>query len=207
MPAAQLLRVPWLLAVLAVCVVGVLFARQHEVTTLLPVLLTTAPVLPLLCVAGSYAGRADPFGEVSRTTPTGNLRLLLIRTGQVLLLCMPLLTGVAAFLPKSGATPGAAAWLLPCLALTALTLVGGSYIGCWPSALIVMTAWMLGVASVTQVLDKESGRNKPPLELLPEVVNKLIGESQQMWWALAGGILTWLLTQRRHSFNRPGGRR
>ncbi|OON72767.1 hypothetical protein [Streptomyces tsukubensis] len=207
MSASQLLRVPWLLAVLAVCAVSVLLARQHGVTTLLPVLLTASPVLPLLCVAGSYAGRADPFAEVSRTTPTGNLRLLLIRTGQVLLLCVPLLTGVAALLPTSGSTPGAAAWLLPGLALTALTLVCGSYIGCWPAALIVMTAWMLGVASVAQVLSEGSRRKEPFLQLLPEVVNKLIGESQQMWWALAGGLLTWLLTERRHSFNRPGGRR
>lgn len=206
MPTSQLLRVPWLLAVVAVCSVGVLLARQRQATSLLPLLLTVAPILPLLCVAGSHAGRGDPFVEVSRTTPMGNLRLLLVRTGLVLLLCMPLLTGVGALLPRSSATPVAAASLLPCLALTLLALVIGSYIGCWPAALLIMTAWMLGVASLTQALD-DGKPSRPFLDLLPVVVNKLIGESMQMTWAILGGILTWVLTQRRRSFDQPGSRR
>ncbi|NLU68221.1 hypothetical protein [Streptomyces sp. HNM0574] len=206
MPTSQLLRLPWLLAAVAVCGVGVLLAHQHHAASLLPLLLTVAPVLPLLCVAGSYAGRGDPFGEVSRTTPTGNLRLLLVRTGQVLALCMPLLTGVGALLPRSGTTPMAAAWLLPCLALTLLALVLGSYVGCWPAALLVMTGWMLGVASLAQVLD-DAKKPTPLLDLLPDVLNQLLGEAGQFSWAVAGGILTWLLTQRRHSFDRPGSLR
>lgn len=63
------LRLPWLLAVLGVCAAGVGLAHLNSDDDTLPVLLLLAPLLPLLCVAASYGGRADPFVEVTRTTP------------------------------------------------------------------------------------------------------------------------------------------
>lgn len=207
--AIQMSRFPWLVAAVATCAVGASFARWQDFRGALPMLLTLAPVLPVLCVSGSYGGRADPFLEVSRTTPAGNFRLLLIRTGLVLLLCLPLLTVVAAFLPRSGVIPGPAAWLLPSLALTLLALVGGSYIGYWPAAAVTFTGWMVLVFSVSQVLGTSTpdGHHRPLADVLTRVLQHLIGQSQQMWWAIGGGVLTYLLTERRHSINRAGGPR
>lgn len=206
--AARGPRLPWLLAVVAVCAVGVWLAHAGHSQIALPMLLTVAPVLPLLCVATSYGGRADPFAEVTRTTPAGGLRIVLIRNGQILLICLPLLTAMAQLLPDNRWAPGAATWLLPALTLTLFTLLASSYIGCWPAALVTTTGWMVIVGAFTEVVDKKPGnRHKGLGDLLPEVLRELIGGSAQMWWAIGAAVLIHLLAKRRHAFDRAGGRR
>ncbi|MYZ41239.1 zf-HC2 domain-containing protein, partial [Streptomyces sp. SID4917] len=109
-----------------------------------PLLLALAPVLPLAGVAVSYGEHADPMHEIGASTPGGGLRLLLTRTTAVLAVSLPLLTLAGALLPSSAASmevPGAAAWLLPALALTLATLVLGSYVGCRTAAGAVAGAW------------------------------------------------------------------
>ncbi|MFD0550437.1 hypothetical protein ACFQ0X_15495 [Streptomyces rectiviolaceus] len=98
----QGLRLPWLVAIVAVCAVGVVLADLEGSARPRLLLLLAAPLLPMLCVAGSYSGKADPFAEVTRTTPAGGLRILLMRTCQVLTLCVPLLTVAAALMPREG---------------------------------------------------------------------------------------------------------
>ncbi|MGW5801493.1 hypothetical protein, partial [Streptomyces bacillaris] len=94
-----------------------------------PLLLVTAPVLPLAGVALSYGRHADPLYEVVTSTPSGGLRLLLVRAAAVLGVSVPALTLAGAALPPAAGGPGAAAWLLPGLALTLAALALGSFVG------------------------------------------------------------------------------
>lgn len=206
---ASSLRLPWIVATIAVCAAGVTLARVWEVTAARPLLLVTAPLLPVLCVAGSYGGTGDPFMEVTRTTPAGGLRVLLVRTGQILALSMPVLTVTAALLP-GGKQPAytSAGWLLPCLTLTLAALFLSSYVGNWTAALLVSGGWTLALSLLTQPLMKS---NKWPQEerlgrALTEVSEKFVGIAETLVWGAAATILAELLVLRRHSFDRPGAR-
>lgn len=85
----------------------------------LPFLLV-APVVPVVGVAWSFDRPRDPVWEIGRATATGGLRLTLIRTTTVLTTSVLVSGVVSLMLPRAGWA--AAAWLLPSLALTALTL-------------------------------------------------------------------------------------
>jgi hypothetical protein len=104
------------------------------------VLLVVAPLLPVLGVALSY-GTFDPVHEVVASTPSGGLRLMLWRTLAVLAVSMPALL-VAGF--AIGLT-APVAWLLPALALTALTLALGSFVELSKASLGVGAGWLLAV--------------------------------------------------------------
>ncbi|MFI8367190.1 hypothetical protein [Streptomyces sp. NPDC085466] len=138
------LRGSWLAAVALVA--GAAFALSHGAG--LPTgrtwLLAAAPVLPLAGVAVSYGPRADPLHELAASTPAGGLRLLLTRTVAVLAVCVPLLIAAGALLPPEAGLPGAAAWLLPGLALTVGTLALGSFVGCRAAAATLGGGWLLG---------------------------------------------------------------
>lgn len=103
-------------------------------------LTVVAPLLPLLGVALSY-GTADPACELVASTASGGLRLLLWRTLTVLVVSLPavLVTGLVVGL----AAP--VAWLLPSLALTALTLALGSFVELARAAAGVGAGWLVAV--------------------------------------------------------------
>ncbi|MGX9888212.1 zf-HC2 domain-containing protein [Streptomyces sp. NPDC002276] len=207
--AAPALRLPWLLATVAVCVTGVVLAQVGHVASARPLLLVTAPLLPVLCVAGSYGGTGDPFAEVTRTTPAGGLRVLLLRTGHVLVLGMPLLTGMALLLPDDGRPPFASAgWLLPCLTLTLATLFLSSYVGNWTASLLVSCSWVLVLSLLTKP-PADSDKQHPSGHLahrLAEASEKLVGVAESLAWGAAATVLAELLVLRRHVFDRPGSR-
>jgi hypothetical protein len=104
----------------------------------LPLTLLLAPVLPLLGVALAYGPRADPAYELVASTPLGGLPLLLWRTVACLAIAVP--AGVGAGL-ATGAGIGAAAWLLPCLGLTAALLAVGPVVGLRRAAALLAAAW------------------------------------------------------------------
>lgn len=204
------LRLPRLLAVLGVCAAGVGLAHFDGSADTLPVLLLLAPLLPLLCVAASYGGKADPFAEVTRTTPAGGLRLLLIRTGQVLALCVPLLAATAFALsarapvdPRAGLQVGPAGWLLPCLVLTLTTLLLSSYVDSRLSALLTTSGWLLVVAAVARLHTQKHPVTGLRLKELIPALNQLLGESAQTVWAIGAAVLVELLFLRRHAFGTP----
>ncbi|MEU5534996.1 hypothetical protein [Streptomyces sp. NPDC020362] len=164
-------------------------------------------------MGASYGGNADPFAEVTRTTPTGGLRILLIRTGQILGLCVPLLTGAAFVLPSNRGTPAPAAWLLPCLALTLAALVLSSYLGSWPAALITSGGWLLAIAAVAPPIAEQVAKKRHAgtpeallVEALPDVANGLIGSGSQILYGVVATVCAELLVLRRHAFDRPGAR-
>ncbi|PSK92996.1 putative zinc finger protein [Haloactinopolyspora alba] len=103
----------------------------------LPWLTLLAPLIPVIGVAATYDAGLDDAGEIVASTPSGGLRLLLVRTLAVLVVVVP-----AAFvvgLVSSRSEP--AGWLLPSLALTASTLAIGSAVGVATGAVAVMVAW------------------------------------------------------------------
>jgi hypothetical protein len=142
-PAA---RWAWVLATLVVLALAVGMDQvAHEPAVIgltLPVLALVAPILPVLGVAASYGAGLDDAYEVIASTPAGGLRLLLVRTVAVLAVTIPA-TLVAAL---AGDLGWSMIWLLPCLALTMLTLALGSVTGIARAAAVVSAAWVAVVA-------------------------------------------------------------
>lgn len=106
------LRGPWLLSVLLVTAAAVALAYGARGGTgagaglpARPLLLLIAPVLPLAGVGLSYGRHADPVYELAASTPSGGLRLLLIRTAAVLGVSVPLLTAAGPCCPLRPVRP------------------------------------------------------------------------------------------------------
>ncbi|MGW7229447.1 hypothetical protein, partial [Streptomyces cyaneofuscatus] len=128
--AGPALRGAWLVALVVVALGAVALSYGAGLgASVRPLLLVTAPVLPLAGVALSYGLHADPLYEIATSTPSGGLRLLLTRAAAVLAVSVPALTLAGAVLPVAAGGPGAAAWLLPGLALTLAALALGSFVG------------------------------------------------------------------------------
>ncbi|MFG2311548.1 hypothetical protein ACGFS9_23225 [Streptomyces sp. NPDC048566] len=193
------LRWPWLLAVTGVCAAGAWLAATAGAEDSLPFLLLLAPVLPLTWVAVSYGGRADPFAPVIRSTPAGGLRLLMLRTGVVLAICLPLLT--AAAVAGAGVSAWAAAWLVPSLGLTLLTLLLGSYIGCPLAAAVTSGTWLVLITAIAQLSMRRDGRVTSFRTVLLNVLQNVLDGGAQFVWGAASGVVSALLVLRRHSFN------
>jgi hypothetical protein len=145
--------------------------------------LLAAPVLPLIGVAASWTRALDPAHELVAGTPAAGLPLLLWRTLVVLAIVVPvaLLAGVV-----TGAD-GPAAWLLPCLALTAAALEIGSVVGLVRATCAVGVAWAAGV--VLPALATAS----TPAALEPSWL--------PVWTALALAAAG-VIAQRRHAYRR-----
>ncbi|WP_407287346.1 zf-HC2 domain-containing protein [Streptomyces sp. BP-8] len=213
--AGPALRGPWVVALLLVCAAAAGLAYGAGFDGARPLLLAFAPVLPLAGVALSYGPHADPMYEISATTPSGGLRLLLTRTAAVLGVSLPLLTAVGAFLPGPPGIPGAAAWLLPALALVLGALALGSYVGCRTATGIVAAGWtfavLLPVFSVSGDGGGDSGgdgRTLPVTALAEQLAQYLSGVSVQGGWAVAAALCAGVLALRRHSFDfSPGSGR
>ncbi|WP_261993260.1 zf-HC2 domain-containing protein, partial [Streptomyces sp. adm13(2018)] len=184
----------WVVAVLLV--VGGAFALAYGagVRGAGGLLLALSPVLPLAGVAVSYGRHADPMHEITTATPAGGLRLLLTRTAAVLVVCVPLLTAGGALLPPVAGLPGAAAWLLPGLALTLATLALGSFVGCRAAAATLGGGWLL---AVTGPLLGPVDTAAPAAALAPY----LSGPAAQGGWAGAALACAALLAARRRSFD------
>jgi hypothetical protein len=136
------LRSAWLCGVVVVLLLSILVAEQGPSGVALFVLF--APVLPVVGVAFAFGPATDPAHELAAAAPYSAVRLLAIRTLVVVATtCAPaLVAGV--LIP--GPTWVAFAWLLPALALTALTvalatrfpphMVAVGVVGLWASVVI-----------------------------------------------------------------------
>ncbi|MGX1881229.1 zf-HC2 domain-containing protein [Streptomyces sp. NPDC055287] len=200
--AGPALRGAWVVAVVLVAAGAVGLAYGAGFGGARPLLLALAPLLPLAGVAVSYGRHADPMYEISASTPSGGLRLLLIRTAAVLGVSLPVLTAAGAVLPTDHGVPGAAAWLLPGLALTLGALVLGSYVGCRAATGVVSGAWMLAVALPVVTAPGGSGFWLPgDLGALP-LAPYFDGPLAQGCWAAAAALCAGLLALRRTAFDR-----
>ncbi|MGA5062541.1 zf-HC2 domain-containing protein [Streptomyces exfoliatus] len=189
------LRGSWAVAV--VLVVGGAFGLAHGAgfQGAGSLLLAVSPVLPLAGVAVSYGRHADPLYEITAATPSGGLRLLLTRTAAVLAVCVPLLTAGAALLPRVAGFPGAAAWLLPGLALTLAALALGSFVGCRAAAATLGGGWLLAVTGPLLAGPNAAGAGAAVL------APYFSGSAAQGGWAAAALACAALLVLRRRSFD------
>lgn len=195
----------WLLSLVLVTAAAVTLARLSGTAAGRPLLLAVAPLLPVAGVAASYGRHADPLYEAVAATPAAGLRLLLVRTGWVLAVCVPLLTAAGLLMPDPGGGPGAYAWLLPGLTLTLLTLLVASCCGCLRAAAGTGTAWLLllfstGAAAAPGTADRAGPAD--PAALLTTSLGALSGPPAQSAWAAAGVLCGGLLVLRRTSFDR-----
>ncbi|MCX4864516.1 MULTISPECIES: zf-HC2 domain-containing protein [unclassified Streptomyces] len=195
--AGPALRGSWLVALVLVAVGAVALAYGAGAgEAVRPLLLVVAPVLPLAGVGLSYGRHADPMYEITAATPSGGLRLLLTRTAAVLVLSIPALTLAGAALPASAGRPGAAAWLLPALAMTLAALALGSYVGCRTGATSIAVAWAAAV--VLPVF-----ATSPPAALAAATggARYFAGPAAQAAWAAGALVCAALLAVRRRSFD------
>ncbi|WP_329573353.1 zf-HC2 domain-containing protein [Streptomyces sp. NBC_01361] len=201
--AGPALRGPWALALLLVAAGAVGLGKAGGYEGARPLLLALAPVLPVAGIALSYGRHADPAYELAATSPSGGLRLLLTRAAAVLAVCVPLLTVAGLLLPGTMSAghggpvpyemqvPGAAAWLLPGLALTLASLALTAFLGCRTATLLVGGGWLLALAVPTAARGDSPGRLT---ERLTEQISLYFdGAAAQAGWAaaiaLSGAVL------------------
>ncbi|PBC63625.1 hypothetical protein BKI49_12640 [Streptomyces sp. Tue6028] len=200
--AGPALRGPWSVAVVLVAVGAVALAYGGGSASARPFLLAVAPLVPVAGVALSYGRHADPLHEIVAASPSGGLRLLLMRTSAVLAVSLPLLTAAGLLLPPPGsrlpAAPASATWLLPGLALTLATLVLSGYVGCRTATAVVGGGWLLALAA--PVLSATgSGLTA---RLTQQLSLYFTGASPQGGWAAAAALCALLLAARRSAYDR-----
>jgi hypothetical protein len=201
--AGPALRGPWALALLLVAAGAVGLGKAGGYEGARPLLLALAPVLPVAGIALSYGRHADPAYELAATSPSGGLRLLLTRAAAVLAVCVPLLTVAGLLLPGTMSAghggpvpyevrvPGAAAWLLPGLALTLASLALATFLGCRTATLLVGGGWLLALAVPTVAGGDSPGRLTE--RLTAQISLYFGGATAQAGWAaaiaLSGAVL------------------
>ncbi|MEU1194615.1 zf-HC2 domain-containing protein [Streptomyces sp. NPDC005813] len=200
--AGPALRGAWSAAVALVAVGAVALAYGGGSASARPFLLAVAPLVPVAGVALSYGRHADPLHEIVAASPSGGLRLLLMRTSAVLAVSLPLLTAAGLLLPPSGshlpAAPAAATWLLPGLALTLASLVLSGFVGCRTATAVIGGGWLLALA--TPVLTATgSGLTA---RLTQQLSLYFTGASPQGGWAAAAALCALLLAARRSAYDR-----
>ncbi|MEV7321655.1 zf-HC2 domain-containing protein [Streptomyces sp. NPDC093970] len=188
------LRGTWLLALLCVALGALLLDHAAGYEASRTLLLTIAPAVPVAGVALSYGPHADPLHEIAAATPSGGLRLALTRTAAVLAVSLPLLTVTGAALPASGA-PGAAAWLLPGLALTLGSLTLASFVGCRTATAVTGGGWLAAV-----LVPAAAAHGGPfPARLAGQLSARFDGT--QAGWAAAAAACAVLLAARRGAYD------
>jgi hypothetical protein len=140
--ATPALRGSWLLAMagaLVFAAAAALAAGGSDQGTLL--FLAIAPILPVAGVAAAFHRGVDPTYEIGLAAPYPQFKLLLLRSAAVTAVTSTAALAVGLLLPTRTLT--AAAWLLPALALTSLTLVLARRLDIGYAAAAVCGAWTL----------------------------------------------------------------
>jgi hypothetical protein len=139
------LRTSWLIAVAVTLAfaLGAAAAGWQDRDTVL--FLAVAPVLPVAGVAAAFHRGLDPTYDIGLAAPYSQFRLLLLRAAAVTGLTCATVAAVGVLLPGRALT--AAAWLLPALALTSLTLVVGRRVDVVWAATGVGLPWVVAVAA------------------------------------------------------------
>jgi len=109
-------------------------------TRALALLILAAPLLPMAGVAAAYGAEADPTHEITLSAPYSKIRLLLMRTGLVVVTCVPLT--IVAAVPIAGPWWLSVVWLLPALAFVLTTLAAATYMPPTYAAAGIAVAWI-----------------------------------------------------------------
>ena len=144
--AAPALRGSWICAValaVAFAVGGGLAARTGNVT----MFLTVAPLVPVLAVATAFGPEGGPALEQESAAPYPLVRLVLLRTGAVLLAALPVVLVGQLVFPELAAW----VWLLPALGFTAAVLALSTWFGPWRPATAITVVWVVGTAAANRL--------------------------------------------------------
>jgi hypothetical protein len=164
--ATPSLSLSWLLAVGFALAFAVMAAHQGERG--LVVFLALAPLLPLAGVSVSYGPGIDPTYEIGLASPLRSFRLLLIRATAVFASTIAL-AGVAALtLPELDAR--VAAWLLPALGLTVMSLALATRLAPLRASTSLALAWIAAVTVSAQATHDRFAAFRPPVQLAFAVV-------------------------------------
>lgn len=139
--ATPSLRLSWFGAVAVALAFAVLAAHGGHAGLVL--FLAMAPLIPVAGVAAAFGPGMDPTYEIGLAAPVRSFMLLLVRSTAVLAASVVLIGMAALTLPSLDWT--AAAWLLPSLALTLMTLALSTVAEPAPSATGVALGWILSV--------------------------------------------------------------
>jgi hypothetical protein len=125
--------------------------------------LSVAPLIPLTGVAVAYGPGSFPMHDVVAAAPYPALRLVLLR-------CLPVLPMTALVLIAGGLvlprTAQAALWLLPGLALAALSLAAERHLGAGWSITVLGILWMGFVAGTRWTTGSAMAAFSPAIQVL-----------------------------------------
>lgn len=147
------LRLAWLGAILAAACSASLLVRDAPAGGSIGALayLTVAAIVPLAAVAASLSAASEPAPEVAVAAPLAAARITGLRAGVVLVVTVLLTLGAGVFVP--GPWTEAALWLLPSLAMCALTTALSGRVGPGRAAAAVGLVWLGGVGIWGAVTD------------------------------------------------------
>lgn len=137
--ATPTLKTAWLLGVVLVLTMAAVAAGSQDRAAAL--FLAFAPVLPVLGVAYAFGPVGDPAHEVVTATPYPRMRLLAIRTAVVVSSTLVPALLLSPLLPVPPLR--SVAWLLPALAMAAVTLVLAERVPAHVTATGLVLAWVV----------------------------------------------------------------
>ena len=146
-------------------------------------LLAFAPLAPLLGVVAAFRPSSDPAGEITLATPIATMRLVLIRTMVVAISSIPVGLLAAFLLPVR--TSLLLGWVLPGLALCAVTLAVGTRVEVGRLAVSLALGW--GV--LVSMLARDMHRSSITAALSDWVVNQPAAQITFALVALAAGLV------------------
>ncbi|MDX1620988.1 MAG: zf-HC2 domain-containing protein [Nitriliruptorales bacterium] len=182
--ATPSLSAAWIGAVALALAFAVLAAHLVATDRALLAFLGVAPLVPIVGVAAAYGPGIDPSYEITVAAPMHGWRLLALRASAVLTVSIALAALAASALPAVGWV--AAAWLLPALCGTLLTMALASYVGPRLACGGVAWVWLAIVATTARLADA-------PLDLF--------GAPTQIASAAVGAVALAVTLSRRGAFD------
>lgn len=149
MSATPVLRRSWYLASALVLFFALVAAGNERDAPTVAYFLALAPVVPVLGVGVAYGPGLDPAYDMTVATPVSGLRLLLLRSTAVLA-TSAVAGGIVSLLLVADHGFRVIAWLLPAVALTALSLLLATVLPTRVAASVTGGAWLLLVALVAR---------------------------------------------------------
>ncbi len=190
MAATPALRRSWFLAIL----VAVFFAlsASNDGTSAaedaITLFLVLAPIVPVAGVALAFGPGVDPVHEVAVAAPIDGFRLLMLRSLAVVATALAILLPASLLLPEVGLLTFG--WLIPALALTALTLAASRRWAPRRAAGVVAAAWVV-LAGITSQPEASAG--------------VLFSPGDQLLLALLGLAAAASIVRGRRAYDRLGG--
>lgn len=146
--ATPALRRSWFAAV-AIAILFAMSVASNDTSTgvdRISVFLTLAPMVPLLGVALAFGKGVDPTHDLVVAAPRDTFTVFLIRSLTVLVASSAILMVSSLLLPEGGLFR--VAWLLPALAISAITLAASTKFSPRRTAGVVGSTWLLLVIVV-----------------------------------------------------------